>query len=119
MRPYEVIAYKGKKIIIIDISYSLPEEAINYFNAARPKIARLPPKSALILTDASGVIYTDESVNALKNFVDKNTPHIKASAVVGSEGVIKVVQFTVERYAGRKFKNFPTREEALDWLTDQ
>ena len=119
MKPCEVVTYHGKLIIIVDISNTTPEEAIAYFPHAQKIIAQFPPQSALILTDVINASYTKESVAALKEFAAANTPYVKASATVGSEGLREILLHTVERYTKRKIYACTTRDEALDWLTSQ
>jgi hypothetical protein len=84
MKPCEKVIYKGKTVVVVDISYSKPDEAIAYLNEAHKIIAQLPPKSALILTDASEAIFNGASQKAINQFATQNTPFVRASATVGS-----------------------------------
>ena len=119
MKPCEVINYKSKKIVVVDISSTSPEEAIAYFPHAQKIIAKHLPKSALVLTDATDARFSKESMEALKEFAAANTPYIKASASVGSEGLREIVLHSVERFTNRKINAFTSRQEALDWLASQ
>ena len=49
----------------------------------------------------------------------KNTPYIKASAVVGVEGMKAVLQTAVSMQDRREIAAFATRGEAMDWLASK
>jgi len=69
-----------------------------------------------VMTDVTGATYNQEVANAIKSFVQDNTPHIKASAVVGADGVRLVLLNTVIFLTRRELKTFKTRQEAQEWL---
>jgi hypothetical protein len=48
--------------------------------------------------------------------VSHNTPYIKASAVVGANGIRLVLLQTAIFLTRREIKAFPTRQKAMDWL---
>ena len=116
MKPFESIYYKGKTIVIVDISNTKPEEAIIALREAQPQIALLPLKSALIVTDATNAIYNKESAKAMKEFAAKNTPFVKASAVVGADGFRAVLLEMVRLFTKREIKACKNRDEAMEWL---
>jgi len=86
LKPFESLSYNGKTIVIVDISNTRPEEAIPALREAQQQIALLPRKSVLILTDATNAVFNKESAKAMKEFAAKNSPFVKASAVVGAVG---------------------------------
>ena len=112
----ELVTHNGKEIAIIDLSNSMPQEAIAFLAACQKELARRPPKSVLALTDATNAIFDKESARAMMEFVAKNTPLIKASAVLGADSLRLVLLNTITAETGRDIKAFQTREEALDWL---
>lgn len=116
MKPVESIVHKGKSIIVIDISGCNPDEVSMTINEASKKISVLPPKSGLILTDVTATIYNQTTSNYIKDFSSKNTPFVKASAVVGADGLREVLLKTVAMITKREIKPFGTRAEAMDWL---
>ena len=119
MKPCEVITYRGKPVVIVDISNTNPEESIAYFPQAQRIIAGFPEKSALVLTDATNARYSIESANALKEFAARNTPYVKASATVGVEGMKEILRKSVEQINIRTINSFKTRLEAMEWLISQ
>ncbi len=116
MKPIETIVHKGKSIVIVDISGCNTDEVALTISEASKKISALPPKSGLILTDVTATIYNQATSNYIKDFSSKNTPFVKASAVVGADGLREVLLKTVAMITKREIKPFDTRAEAFDWL---
>ena len=116
MKPFETISYKEKTIVIVDISNTKPGEAIIALREAQEQISKLPPKSALILTDATNAVYNGASSAAMKEFASKNTPFVKASAVVGADSFRAILLEAIRLLTRRDIKACETREEAMEWL---
>lgn len=119
MKDFSKLVHKGKTIFVMDIANTKPTESMQIIKAAEKESLVTPPKSVLFLTDVTNAHYDKESAEMLKDFAKKNTTHIKASAVVGAEGMRKVLLMGVSKFTGRNFKLFNTRNEALDWLATQ
>ncbi len=71
----------------------------------------------MVLTDVTEAHYDKEVADAMKEFVKNNTPYVKASAVVGADGVRLILLQTVIFLSRREIKAFPDRNSAMDWLT--
>jgi hypothetical protein len=119
MRRFRFVTHREKEIALIDLSNAMPEEAMAVFDDAAGQIASRPRKSVLALTDGTNAYFNKESSRALTEFVVKNTPHIKASAVVGANGLRHILLNTINAEVGREIQSFATREEAMDWLVSQ
>jgi hypothetical protein len=119
MKAFEIIPYKGKSIVMVDISNTTTEQLVAALKDAQAKISKLPVSSALIMTDATKAAYTQETGMAIKEFAAKNTPYVKASAVVGVEGMKAVLQTAVAMQNKRDIAAFATRGEAMDWLASR
>ncbi len=118
MKPFEKISYKGEQICVVHISNSAPKESISLIKEAQQRIARLPPESGLILTDVTDAVYNQEGAAAIKEFALHNTPYVKASAVVGADGLRSISLKSVALLTRREIKPFKTRDEALEWLVN-
>ncbi len=119
MKSFEMVSYKGKSIVLVDLSNSTTEQLVVALKEAQAKISKLPANSALIMTDATKAAYNQETGAAIKEFAAKNTPYVKASAVVGVEGAKTVLQNVVSMQTRRNIASFPSRGEAMDWLVAQ
>jgi hypothetical protein len=116
----QVVQHKGKDILIQDFSGLKPgDEFRTGIEEARTYIASRPPKSVLSIFDGTGAIYNAEVVSVLKEFTKHNEPYMKASTVVGIEGILSIALMAVSRFSGRVFKTFKDRQSAMDWLVEQ
>ena len=111
------ITHKGGRIFLIDFSRSGIGEINATIAQAKPLIAKAPPLSILCLVDTTGSKFDIQISKAIQNFSEHNKPYMKMTALVGVEGLQKVIYFAVLTFTKRTnivLKN--SREEALDWL---
>ena len=101
---------------MVDVSNTTTDQLLAALLDAQKKISRMPENSVLILTDGTNAAYNKDTGAAIKEFVAMNTPYIRASAVVGIEGMKAVLQTSVSMQNKREIAAFPTRGEAMDWL---
>jgi hypothetical protein len=114
------IDYKGKTILIEDFTkISYGEEFLQALTQAEALIASRPLASALCLFDATDGKLDGQALTRLTEFTRRNTPHIKATALVGISGFLHVGAFAVSRATGRNLRAFSTRQQALDYLAEQ
>ena len=111
------VSHKGKRVFLIDFSRS-DITAINATIAqAKPLITSEPQLSILCLVDTTDSKFDIEISKTLQNFSEHNKPYIKMTALVGVEGLQKVIYYGVLMFTKRTnlmLKN--SRGEALDWL---
>ena len=117
MERVQTLFHKGRNVILIDLSSCQPQETLQILPAAKQEIAKMPAKSALVMTDVRGAKYDRSLVEAFKEFTAHNTPYVKASAVVGAEGAAHILLQTLILITRREMKTFAARGEALEWLT--
>ena len=114
------VEHQGKRILIEDFSHlSFGPEFSETLKTAEKTIRAQPPDSVLAVFDATGMRFNNEMVNAVQEFVKGNGPYIKASAVVGVEGLLKVALLGISKFSGRSFKSFEARTAAMDWLVER
>jgi hypothetical protein len=70
----------------------------------------------LLITDVTDAHYNPCVVNRLKENTKLTTPHMKAYAVVGITGLMRVILHSVVMFAGQDIKMCDTIEEAKEWL---
>ncbi|MHB8088447.1 MAG: SpoIIAA family protein [Anaerolineaceae bacterium] len=112
----QTLSYKGKSIVLADVSKSGPEEAARVFDEAIQVITKLPLKSVLLITDSTDAKYNQDTSNVTKRFSSTISPHILGSAVVGADNLKKVMVSTLRLLTKRDIRTFDTREQAMDWL---
>jgi hypothetical protein len=119
MERVNFIAHKWRQLLFIDFSHCSEKEALDIMEEANAIIRSQPESSLLILTDVTGARYNLEVVEKLKQFTRDNTPYVRASAVVGLDGLKKVVYNAVIMFSRRKISVFDDTEQAKDWLIHQ
>ncbi len=114
------ISHKGKRVLWIDFSKTDDAGVIKAIAEAKPIIIREPKNSILCIVDATGTKVTRTISAEIKEFTMHNKPFMKMTAVIGIDGVQKVVLTLAIIFTNRKnliAKN--TKEEALEWLISQ
>jgi hypothetical protein len=110
------ITHKGKKILSCDYQGAPTEEIIKSFKIANNTMFR-SPVPLLVLSDFSDTEITGEAVRYLKNAESRQAAEkMKKSAVLGIDGVKRVLLNFYNAANGGKARAFGSREEALDWL---
>jgi len=112
--------HKGKMILVQDMTGLVEVKAcMKIFDRAQDLILKEPLKSVRLLTNVTDAHYDREGAEHMKKFSAKVTPHMKASVVVGVEGLKKIVVQTLITLTGRQIVLRPTMQQAMDWLADQ
>ena len=114
-----VIDYKGKEIVYLDFSDCNVNEVFEILEMAKKIIRIQPLNSVLTLTNVSGTKYNREVIQAMKEFANDNKPFVKAGAVVGIDGLKKIVYDAITRFSERNLPAFDDSEKAKDWLIRQ
>ncbi len=113
------IEHKGIEILRIDLSHCEMEEIVPILNSAKKLISGRPLKSVLTLTNVTDARYTPALDRTMKEFVVHNKPFVSAGAVVGVEGLRKLIYEAVIKFSGRALHLAADEENAKDWLTQQ
>ena len=104
---------------MLDFSHCSADEVINIIDEAIGVIRSQPESSLLIVTNVAGAKYDRQVIEKFKEFTSGNKPYVRASAIVGLEGLQKVVYNAVILFSKRIFPLFDDIEEAKDWLIEQ
>jgi hypothetical protein len=114
------VEYKGKQILLEDFTGIKDEdEFIALIKKAGQIVQSQPPESTLVLVDVTGARFTDRVSRASKETASKNTPHLKASVLVGVRGLTEIMMRALSTFTHREFISMRTREEAMEWLVNQ
>ena len=120
MAEVKFINHKGKKIFLMDFSYTKIEEIMAAIEEAKKTIKKHPENSLLGLVDVRFSAFDNELFTALKDLASSDRPYMKVTAVVGVTGLKKLVFMAVRRFTGRKnLVMFDRMENAKDWLVEQ
>ena len=119
MQRVKPINHYGKQLLLLDFSGARKEDFPVALEEAEKSIRNQPLNSVLTLTDVSGARYNEEIVQTIKEFTKGNKPFVKAAAVVGLDGLKKIICSTVMLFSQRNLKAFDDIEKAKDWLSQQ
>jgi hypothetical protein len=119
MSRVQFITHKGKRILYFDLSSCKIAEISAVVAEAKRTVAAQAPGSVLALTNVTDTELSKDSSAAIKDFTSHNKPFIKASAVIGVEGLRKVIYNAAMAFSGRTISAFATIEQAKDWLAAQ
>lgn len=113
------IEHAGRRILSIDLAHCELEDVARVIRESKKLIVKEAQGSVLTLTDVTGAHLNPMSTKMLKEFTAFNKPYVRAGAVVGVSGLLKVEFAIVMKFSGRNLARFPTPAEAKEWLVTQ
>ncbi|MBF0360601.1 MAG: hypothetical protein HQK49_06300 [Oligoflexia bacterium] len=114
------INYKGSKILSIDASSLSSDGIIVILDISKALIRAEPLKSALVFGDWTNMNVELKLIDAFKEYMTNNKPHIKYTAIIGVQDFMRgTIEFILKALKRDNIKFFKTREEALDFLAAQ
>jgi hypothetical protein len=119
MERVRFIEHRSRRLLLLDFSYCRAEEVLKLIEDTGKIIRVEPPRSLLTLTDVTGTKYNMDVTQTMKEFTNGNKPHIRAAAVVGIDGLKKIVYEAIMRFSERNVPIFSDIEKAKDWLVEQ
>jgi hypothetical protein len=111
----------GKNFVFLDLSgFKDASEFKTVIEPSRAVISKHPPASLHTITDINGISFDSEVKRAVTSGREGNKAHVKYGAVIGVDGVKKIVLNSIFALSGRKNMHcVPTKEEAIAWLLKQ
>jgi hypothetical protein len=117
MRETQFVVKMGMNVCYVDFSDMKSNEEINGLIESAKKIIRSQaPKSVFALTNMTNMYFNTEVYNAVTQYAKGNEPYVRASAVVGLNGLMQIFYNSFLKFSGRDVRAFKTEEEALQYL---
>ncbi|MBN2806690.1 MAG: hypothetical protein JXR22_08525 [Prolixibacteraceae bacterium] len=117
MKKPQIITYHGVEIIYLDFTNMKREsDILSLEDEGARLIQKYDFNTALTLTNMDGMYFNNTIRMHFVKRVQENTPHVKASAVIGLNGLIALMYKSFVRQSRRNVKLFSKKEEALDYL---
>jgi hypothetical protein len=111
------IEHRGVPILLLDFSHVMNDQAaLDTIAEAKHVVAGQPRSSLLTLTNVEGSHFDSKVVGALRDLVEHNRPFVRAAAVVGLSGLMRVVFSTLVHLTGRSIRAFDRMEDAKEYL---
>jgi hypothetical protein len=111
------INHNAKELLFLDFSNCKAGDVFLVIDGAKKAICTRPENSVLTLTNVTNMRFDDRVTAQMKELTVHNKPYVKAAAVVGVEGVKKIILNAVMLFSKRKFHTFDSMESAKNWLT--
>jgi hypothetical protein len=118
----EQFEFEGKKFIYYDLSHFKNNAQFKEFIEYAKTVTRQNPAdcSLFSITNVEGVVYDTETKNICAEWMDFNRPYIKQGAVIGLDGIKRIMVNAVLKMSRRSnMKFFHARDEAVTWLATQ
>lgn len=114
------VQHRGKRILLIDFSHlERTDDILEVVRAAREVVAKQPPASLRTLSNVYRARYSPPVMDAIKELAVHNRPYVTAAAVVGMEGLHRILFRAVLMFSRRNMESFDTVDAARDWLATQ
>jgi hypothetical protein len=114
----EWITHHGKKILYIKYADMPLSDQLAQIDQATQALVDSGSHENLTLTDVIGMIVKEEFIEHSKEKGKISAQYTKKAAIVGIEGVRKILLQAVNAVSGNPRVPFPTVEEAKDWLVE-
>jgi hypothetical protein len=118
----EVFELKGKRFIYYDMSHLRNNlEFKAFIEFAKRSVQGFPQDASLFsITNIEGVLYDSETKNIVAEWMDFNKPFVKQGAVIGLDGIKKIMVNAILKMSGRSnMAFFHSKQEAVEWLSAQ
>jgi hypothetical protein len=117
----QFIDHKGRQIVYLDFSgITDPADAVAAAEEAKGFFAQQPRQQTLLtLTNVKGSHFDTQVVKAMRELVEHNKAYVRAGAIVGLSGLMRVVYTTLLHLTGRNLQAFDDINEAKDYLVKQ
>ena len=113
------VEHQGQRVLFINYSHCDVAMLKAVAEAGHRVIAREQAKSVLTLNDVTGTTFDKESVAVLQAKVAANAPFVRRAAVIGINGLQRLIYEGVQAFSRRRIPLFESRQEALDWLVEE
>jgi hypothetical protein len=115
----EQFDFEGKKFVYYDLSNFKNNIQFKEFIESAKTLMRQHPAdgSFFSITNVEGVVYDTETKNICAEWMDFNRSYIKQGAVIGLDGIKRIMVNAVLKMSRRNnMKFFRARDEAVKWL---
>ena len=121
MERIEEFTCEGRNFIYIDFSGCREEkDFVDLTNKIEQVIIKYPKKSLYTITNIADIRFDTRSKDIVAKYMEKNKPYVKCGAVIGVDGIKKMMLNGVFQMSGRDdlFYVF-TKEKAIELLLQQ
>jgi len=117
----EEFTLDGNNFIYFNLSkFKENAEYRELIEIAKKRIAKYAKCSLFTITNIKDVKFDTETKKIVAEWMEYNKPYVKYGAVIGFDGIKRIIVNAVFKMVGRKnMVFFPRREQAVEWLLKQ
>jgi len=111
----------GKNFIYYDLSdFKTNDEFLEFTKIAKDCITKYAEYSLFTITNIKDVKFDSETKNIMADWMEYNKPYVKFGAIVGFDGIKKIMVNAILKLCGRKNMAFSSnKEQAIEFLLKQ
>jgi hypothetical protein len=117
----EEFKHNGKDFIYFDLSeFKMNAEYTAFTEVAKEHIAKYSEHSVLTITNIRNVWFDTETKSIIADWMKHNESYVKYGAVIGFDGIKRMIVNAIFKLSGRKNMAFvPDKEQAIEFLLKQ
>ena len=121
MKRVEEFTQEGRSFVYIDLSnIKTAAELLETTEEIKPIIAKYPPESLYTVTNIADFNVDSEKKDILTAYLSHNKPYVKFSAVIGMDGVKKIMTDLAFKITGRPNILFAySKDKAIELLMEK
>jgi hypothetical protein len=117
MKEPKFVNKSGKTIFYCDFSgLKKMDEILEVMDQSKKLLSSQSPKSVYALTNLSEMYFNTDVYNAITKFARGNEPFVKASAVIGMNGLMQIFYNSFLKLSGRDVRAFKSENDAINYL---
>ena len=118
MERIEEFTHNGKNFIYIDVSnLKKNEDFITIVGIVKQIMVKYAEKSVYTITNIENIIFDTETKEIAARCLEYNESYVKYGAIIGLDGIKKIMANAVFKVSGRNnMRFFYTKEKAIEWL---
>jgi len=111
----------GKNLIYYDLSdFKTNDEFLEFTKVAMENITKYAERSLLTIANIRDVKFDSETKTIMADWMEYNKPYVKFGAIIGFDGIKKIMVNAIFKLSGRKNMAFiSTKEQAIEFLLKQ
>ena len=121
MERIEEFTSHGKNFIYIDASgIKKNDDFIRIIDSVQQVLKKYPAQSVYTIINIDDIMFDTETKEIVAKCFEHNKQYVKYRAIIGADGIKKIIFKDVFKISGRKNMQFCwNREQAIEWLLQQ
>ena len=115
----EEFTHDGRQFLYFDLSHlKNNDEYMQLIEAAKPLVSKHARNSVYTITNVEGLRFDTETKKIVAKWIEHNKPYVIHGAVIGVDGIKKIIIASITAITGRKNLTFAAnKEHAIEQCT--